>query len=151
VYFFGYGDDAKLAAYFYNYLNNAVVNEAEKYKKSLHFVEQKMLGYHSKTILASFRKGMIYRLNKRLDELKADRTSNVVKSTGTNLVVVKEDKVREEYESLNLKLKKHRSNWDIQNTESFHAGIDRADKVKMAGGNEGGKNSRVMVGAKRTS
>lgn len=145
VYFFGFGDDARLAAYFYNYLNNAVVNESEKYKKSLKFIEQKMAGYHSKSILSSFRKGMIRRLNQRLGELKASRVSNVVKNTGTNLVLIKEDKIKEEYEALGLKLKKHRSSDEIQSADAFYDGSDAAEKVNMAGGIEADSHSRARI------
>ena len=91
IYYFGYGDDAKLAAYFYNYLNNAIANEAIKYKRSMEYINQKIMGYHGKTIMASFRKGMVYRLSDRLEELKSDRVSNVIASTGTDLVIIKDN------------------------------------------------------------
>lgn len=136
VYFFGFGDDAKLAAYFYNYLNNAIVNEAEKYRKTLDYVEQKIMGYNGRSIMASFRKGMMARLVTRLKELKASRVANVVQATGTDLVVVKEDQVRQEYDGLNLKLKTKNSNWDYSSPAAFDSGVESANKVNMAGGLE---------------
>lgn len=134
IYFFGFGDDAKLAAYFYNYLNNVIVNEAEKYKKSDEFMEEKSFGYHGKTLLSSFRKGMIRRLLERLSELKAERSSNIIKTTGTDLVIVKESQVEEEYENLGLKLRTKRTNLTPHNSTSFLSGVNKADEVNMAGG-----------------
>ena len=136
LYFFGYGEDAKLAAYFYNYLNNAVINEAEKYKKSAEYKEQIMMGFHGKTIMSSFRKGMIFRLVDRLEELKNNRTANVLKSTGKDLVIIKDAKVQEEYDNLNLNLTTKKSNHNINNAVSFSSGKNSADNVNMAGGIE---------------
>lgn len=136
VTFFGFGEDAKLAAYFYNYLNNAIVNEAEKFKRSPKYQQQKIMGYHPRTIMSSFRKGMIVRLIGRLEELKASRVANVVQATGNNLVVVKNGQVEAEYEQLNINAKSKKSNWAIENPEAFFVGKEKADGVNMSGGIE---------------
>lgn len=136
VYFFGFGDDAKLAAYFYRYLNEAMTNEARKYRLSLEFVEQKIKGYHGKTIIASFRKGMMIRLIQRLADMKAKRQSNILRTTGTDLVLVKDDQVSEEYDALGIKAKSKKQNWDVTNVEAYGAGVERADNVNMVGGIE---------------
>lgn len=144
VYFFGFGDDARLAAYFYNYLNNAIVNEAERYKKTFEYIDQKIMGFAPRTILSSFRKGMIRRLRNRLVELKASRVSNVVQTTGTNLVLVKDARVNDEYDALGLKLKSHRSNGEINSEQAYNDGKKRADAVNMAGGIEGKEESKQV-------
>lgn len=137
VHFFGFGEDARLAAYFYNYLNNVIVNDAYRFHHSREYRRQRATGYHGKTILASFRKGMIIRLCERLEELKAERVSNVQKTTGTNLVVVKEDRVKEEFEGLNLKLRSVKSNLEFNSAEAFASGVEFANNVNMSGGIEG--------------
>lgn len=136
VHFFGFGEDARLASYFYSYLNNAVVNESEKYKKSVQFYKQKRAGCHGRSILSSFRKGMLSRLIIRLDDLKQSRVSNIVKSTGKNLVIVKTDQVNDEYQSLNLKCKSKKVSWDVPLNLAYRHWFDKGDGVNMAGGIE---------------
>ena len=143
VYFFGFAEDAKLAAYFYNYLNNVIVNESEKYKKSAEYAEQKEYGYHGKTLLSSFRKGMMSRLCYRLHDLKESRVSNIVQSTGTDLVVIKDQHVDKEYKELGLKLTTHRSPTPSNNAASYHSGVDKADKINMVGGIENEETKQI--------
>lgn len=144
VTFFGYGSDAHLASYFYNFINNAIVIESRKYKHGLEFIESKIKGYHTKTIMASFRKGMMIRIIQRLVDLKRERTSNVLKKTGTDLVVVKSETVKDEFKGLELKLKTKKSTLDdVQCFSSYEKGYEKGNKVNLSGGIENKKSERI--------
>lgn len=134
VTFFGWGEDSKLAAYFYSYLNHAVVNAATEYIGTEQYRKSKAAGYGPKTIMKSFRRGMIGRIGGRFAEMKEERTRNVVTKTGTNLVVVKEDAVREEFDKLGMTFRDHKADRTIDCRAAALDGIAKANSINMSGG-----------------
>ncbi len=63
-----------------------------------------------------------------------ERTSNIISTTGTNLVVVKEETVKDEFDKLGLKLRSHESDRSVDCHAAARDGRNKADTINMHGG-----------------
>jgi hypothetical protein len=125
VIFFGYSVDVELAIYIREVCKSAMDFEWNMYKAKL------SVGNRADQ-RKSFMAGMGIRLAQRLRKLKENDT----KTTGTDLVVLKTEMVRNEFQNMNMKMQKGKSySYDANN--AFSAGAQAAENVqfsrKMAG------------------
>lgn len=129
--YFGYETDVEMCVYFYDLIMNALENEIDKYKSTYDYQVDARY-YSPKTVVNSFIKGFTDAIAKKLFLMKHERENNVIKATGTNLVLVKN--VREELE------KKHP---DIKGVD--RKAVQSIDDVSLLG-KESGENLSLNYG-----
>ena len=111
---FGLEHDVEMAQYLYSIVWNAMETATEEYKDSFNY--QNKVGQYGKVsrkrLSVSFQRGMSSRIYHRLQEMKEKRhteentESSTFNGSGTSIVVVKRNKVEDEFEKLNLGLRK---------------------------------------------
>ncbi len=132
--FFGLEPDAMMAEYLYKVIDAAFDTELKRFKKSD--------AYHNtsrrKAATASFKVGFSSGIVSRLLEMKREREAELAnrqreERTGRNLVVVKMEKVEEDFEELGVHLNKGKkgarrcsSNW-----AAYGAGQTASDRVNL--------------------
>lgn len=140
--FAGFKHDVEVALDMFEYLENATERAIEDYKASTDYVEQNKY-HHGRTLVSSFLKGFQARLKVRLDELAEERKVRIQESTGTTLVVMKEDEVNDFVKQKVRRLTSSRSN--ISNTNGYRHGYSAANKVNIHR-KVSGNNSGVLLG-----
>lgn len=100
VVFFGFEQDAEVAAYLYETIANACMSEMKAYQQTDDYKAEREAGESSQAIMQSFLTGMEYRIHDRLHSMRRAKKDKVVKATGTALVELKEARVSEEKEGL---------------------------------------------------
>lgn len=132
--FFGLERDTELAIYLYSTIRVAMGSETFRFKQTREYHDT---SYPARTLSTSFQKGMADRISKRLREMTANRkreeSVEQVKSTGTDLVPVKQSKIDEEFKKLNLNLGKGGliSNKSIS-FEAYMLGKEAGDRVSLS-------------------
>lgn len=126
--FFGLPADVEAAIYLLSLIDIAIVNETEKFKKSLFYTNAKSS--------RSFQFGMAFGIEAKLKDIKAERIAQRARAeqaaqaergeqetaTGTELISLKHEAVQAEYEALNLELgQAPKSKLDIK-PEAFKVG-----------------------------
>lgn len=131
---FGMPSDVEMAKYLYQVVWQAIEDETEKFKQSHAYTNSFCA---RKRASVSFQRGMSVRINRRLREMTDQRheeeiqESPVVDGESTSLIVVKHNKVEEEFEKLSLGLRKQYSNGHKIDNNSYHAGREAGDKVNL--------------------
>lgn len=106
VTFFGFEADVDVACYLFDTLSDAILFELDQYKKSDEYINLTSNGYyHGRTLTTSFIHGIEERIFERIIELANQKHENVEEATGTALVLVKEAKVKEDFDDLGLRLR----------------------------------------------
>lgn len=121
--FFGTPADLEVAVYLYEILSFAIEDDCVK------FMEKE--GYSMKK-RASFRMGFASRVTERLKQLKAERDAAKARmsQTGTNLVVVKEALVKQEFDKLGIRLTKGGTQ-TAADMNAFGAGRAAGERVNL--------------------
>ena len=123
--FFGLASDVAACIATTSIIHTAIEGEAEKYKGRA-------------SARASFRAGMVARLNERLAEMA--RVPAPV--TGNALVVLKNQLVTEEWAKLNMRLRAGTlSNAAVRDGAAFNAGRSAAGRVDLGGAKVAGTRS----------
>lgn len=137
--FFGLEKDTELALYLTDVVRKAIDHETALYKKSSTYANWRG---HRKTITTAFAKGMSYRLSNRFKAMIEERKQNLRKNalyidnkTSTDIVLLKKAKVKSAFDkyksSDGLKLKKKKVSLIRSGLESFHDGMNAAEKISL--------------------
>lgn len=146
--FFGFEEDVNLCVYFYQFILKSCMKAKDEYKKSSRYYDYTYkLGYHGRTLVASFIKGFQITVCRKLDTLYKDRTSQYSQEVGYGLVVVeKKKRVNDEFNSENPTLKIKKSNLEARNKEAFNEGADKGSVLNITQGvNEAKKSSNHQI------
>jgi hypothetical protein len=135
--FFGFEKDIEVAHYISELIYNAMESEFKAFKKTEVY---KYSQGHGKSKRQSFMMGMVIRLIQRMYEMcerrEQERAQRAQQATGTDLIVLKNQVVDEEFakltEQMNMKKTYHKPK--IKAEHALHAGIAAGDKVQL---NEG--------------
>lgn len=133
VAFYGFSTDVNLCTYFYKLITKACINEVEKYKESEEYSMEKAYGIHGKTLVASFIKGFLIRVARKVADLYKDKQSNIPTSQGL-IVVEKEKRVTKAFANLGMKLTTTRDKVNVNN--SFRNGYDKGNSFEITQGVE---------------
>ena len=120
--YFGFPNDVAAAIALTETLVYAMEGDFDRYMLN------NVQSVHGKTLRKNFMVGFAHRVSERLKELKLER--NPV-TTGTALVVLKNQVVEAEAEKLNLQLKKGASNRTTANTAAYEAGQVAGGRVNL--------------------
>lgn len=137
---FGLEPDVEMAKYLYSIVWCAMETATAQYKQSAAYLAGK--GTYSfpvsrKRLSVSFQKGMARRIYHRLQEMKDERRgeedveSPILASSGTSLVVLKRNKVDEEFKQLSVRLTKAPRSKSSFDKQAFGAGKEAGDKVNL--------------------
>lgn len=147
---FGLSTDVEMAKYLYGIIWDAMNTATTGYKDS----ESYKLGKGSydircprKKLSVSFQKGMSGRISHRLREMmhtrhveerqeapvimEVDAITGKSVNTGTSLITVKRDKVKDAFEQLGIRLKKAARNPSYNDRSAFSKGQEAGDKVNL--------------------
>lgn len=103
--FLGFEQDVQLCHYFYKLILTSALAESQTFKKSEHYRRTIANGYHGRTAVSSFLKGYSYRVAEKMEEMYRGRKEEMSRNGEFGLVVSrKEDKVKEGFLNLNMKL-----------------------------------------------
>lgn len=146
--FFGVETDVELAKYITSVITSCFEGEYKTFKESETY---KNYSGHRRVLNTDFRRGFAGRINDRLYELKANATKEYSNNTGTALVVVEKDKyVQEEFEKLNMRLRKtYRQTRYVRSGGAYSAGASAGNKVNLnrpVGNNAGGASTKQIAG-----
>jgi hypothetical protein len=131
---FGLETDVEMCKYLYNMVYNAIEGETARFKQTDVYTK----GVRRKQLSVSFQKGMSVRISNRLQNMmilrhKEETQEGVAfaEATGTSLVVVKRNKVEDEFEALNLGLRKAaRAAFSVNDTAYGH-GQQAGERVNL--------------------
>jgi len=119
--FFGLPTDVDAAKYLYHIIYSAIETETIAFKLS---------GEYTKRDTTSFKKGIVARIYTRLHDII--RQNREIQSTKTSLVVVKNHKIDEEFEKLNLNLKKPQIQNQNIKRDAFMAGYRAGENIQLS-------------------
>lgn len=145
VAFFGFEEDVDLCIYFYDFIIKACMKAKEEYKKGEDYYNYThQLGYHGRTLVASFVKGFQLIVCEKLNALYSERTSQYSREVGYGLVVVKKKKrVNDEFKIENPSLKIHRSNLEVGCDGAYREGVEEGAKTNITQGVNKAKESNT--------
>jgi len=125
--FFGFNLDVKLCLHFAQMLQDCLELEIKNFKKSEKYKELVSI-YQPKIIIKNIIKGFSYSLYERFEGMRQEK---IVISSGTSLMVIKTQQVKNEFQRLynNIKISKN-SDWHLIKS-AFMYGEDCADKVQF--------------------
>lgn len=135
--FFGLETDVEMVKYLYSMILQAIETETGKFKLAPAYVNADM---HRKRLTSSFQKGMVGRISSRLSKMTRQRQNEETEeeilvpngtSTQTSLIVVKRNKVKDEYEKLSLGLRKHQSVNHRIHLSAYDAGKAAGEKINL--------------------
>lgn len=96
--FFGYEEDVEMCIYFYELICRSTLKAKDMYKYDIDYLHEKQKGKHGKTMMASFIKGFIWGVCRKMNNMYADRVKNIHQKYG--LVVLKSEDVKTQFDSL---------------------------------------------------
>lgn len=120
--FFGYNADVELAEYIREVCKRAMETEWKQ------FVANNDLTGHKRAHRKNFMIGMSDRIAKRLRTLKESHTES---TTGTELVVLKNQLVVQALNERNVNIRKNNRKVTYNDDDSFRSGQDAGDRVKF--------------------
>lgn len=132
VTFFGYEQDVELCAYFYTFIIRACLNEKEKYTKSEDFKVLK-IGFHGRTLVASFITGFIYGINRKMQSMYEERQKDSPQEVGL-MILDKKSRVDQQYKDQNIKTRLVNNAGVIHEIWAFNNGIQQAEKTQLSQG-----------------
>lgn len=133
IVFFGSESDRQVAAYLLETIRNSMEYEYKQYKKTDQY---KQNPYHGKTIRYSFMLGMALRIQDRIYEIIQHQQQNR-DSTGTDLVVKKDQMVQDEFDKQHGKVKKqYQQQAPAKAYNALTEGYQAGDNVNLTTGIE---------------
>jgi hypothetical protein len=139
--FFGDAVDLELIEYLFKVIHSAMETESKRFKNS---VEYKECPVSRKTAYVSFQKAMAWRVSQRLSEIKRENDIAMKqKVTGTALVVLKDQLIKEEFSAWSDKMGyKLTTVYRVQTPiygKAYEKGLAAGDRVNLSrplGGNK---------------
>lgn len=125
--FFGMPVDVEIAKGLMNLIYNCMEFQATLFKCSDTYKKASA----GKTARDSFLKGMAFTISSRLNEMSNSRHNEIKKTTGRDLVIIKDEIVNDEFNKLNLKIKKVSAKSLVKELESFEKGIEKGKEVNL--------------------
>lgn len=140
---FGYKTDVEIVEYFSDFILKACQTEISKYKESEDF-ECLIRFYSPQKIINSFIGGFTYRIQQKVKDLKTKKTLEIEKSTGTNLICLKNEMIKRSFDEKhsNLKSSYYRPPKSLQS--AFKSGDNSAKGVSLNNGVNQGRNSLLI-------
>lgn len=130
--FFGFSQDVEFAVYFMEMLSATIKSDCEAFSRSKECLEN---GNHPQSNKRSFMIGMESRLRDRIIKLTKEKKETVRDATGTSLVPVKQEKIKEEFDDLGIKLRNTRGHRPRVNSQSaYKAGRKAGKNVSLGRG-----------------
>ena len=133
--FFGLETDVEMAKYLFQTIVNAMDTEVVNFKQSEIYLD----GYDSKKRLStSFLRGMASRISAQLRDMTDRRHKDESKATVhegvgecTDIVLIKRDKVEDEFSKLGLRLRSKQSYSSRTNFNAYDEGYEAGGKVNL--------------------
>lgn len=132
VTFFGFEQDADLCVYFYDFILRSCLSEKDKYMKSNEVKVLKSM-YHGKTLASAFIKGFLVAISEKMDDMYKDRNRTIEQKAGL-VVFDKMNKVTQQYQEQNIKVRKVQNRLDVMVESAFLQGQERGNKVELIQG-----------------
>ncbi|GEN74104.1 DUF2786 domain-containing protein [Chryseobacterium lathyri] len=129
--FFGFEEDTELCAYFYNLIVKTCLKEKDLYLKSSEGKEA-LFFYHGRTVSSSFIKGFLIKVSYKMEEMYKNKVSNLPEQTGL-MVIRKEAKVKEQFDSMNLKIKATKTDFTYTQM-GLNAGLQKGEEFHLTQG-----------------
>lgn len=139
--FFGDAVDLELVEYLFRVIHSAIETESQRFKNS---VEYRECPVSRKTAYVSFQKAMASRVSQRLNEIKRENDIAMkAKVTGTALVVLKDQLIKEEFAAWSDKNNYRLTNvYRVQTPiygKAYEKGLAAGDRVNLSRPLGGGK------------
>ncbi|CAL2095837.1 conserved protein of unknown function [Tenacibaculum sp. 190524A02b] len=143
--FFGFEEDTELCGYFYNFIVKTCLKEKAKYMKSKDYAYLKQL-YHGRTLAASFIKGFINGISSKMNKMYNDRKTELSSEKYSLMVIDKKTKVKDQFESLNMKIKSVSMKQIIAEESAFNQGKKIGKNINLVQGvNQSKKQSTLSL------
>jgi len=127
--FFGLEHDTAMARYLYEVVDRAIAVETAAFKRN-----STATGAALRMATQSFARGMAHRVAVRLMEMRKERDAEVTRqraSTGTALMVIKEQMVEDAFKQTSIKLVSCKHRVRISNGSAYHQGYEAGAKVNL--------------------
>ncbi len=143
---FGTESDVDMTIYLAEMLKGAINQELNAFKLS---PDYRLSGKHGKTVSHAFSRGMVSRINSRLRELMEANKNEVKISTGTSLIVLKGQLLKENFEKLNMRLRKAVSTTTkIQDSYAYAKGQEAGSRVNLSRPVGNSSNTLLRIGSR---
>lgn len=129
VCFFGYKEDVKLCTYFYELILSICMREKNKFLSSDTGISLRKSA-NGRTISSNFIKGFLNRIDQRLYQMYQEKKEES-NSKERSLVLVKSDRVKEEFIKLDFKIKSVSLKEVISEMRSYNFGQEKAEDVQL--------------------
>ncbi len=129
--FFGMETDIHLASYLYTVIDRAIETETEKFKQSPEYTQRHG---HGRGYVSSFQKGMASRIYHRLQamhDVRMQDEQRPIASCGTSIIVLKNRRLKDEFEKIGLRLTNRRSSSRISRGGAYASGKEAGDRVNL--------------------
>jgi hypothetical protein len=133
---FGFETDVVVYEYLYYLIQRAIERETGSFTM-LNFEYNQMSKFHQRQARDSFSLGLVDRVGERLKEMRNHRDQWHKQATGTSLVVVKSAQVQDEFDKLNLDLRKSKTRRTAGDAAAFSRGRSAGDRVGLNKGVKG--------------
>ena len=140
---FGLEADTEMFAYLYAVIDGAMKRELADFKKSERYTAEHVDGGWRRSMTNGFQKGMASEISSRLRDMKKAREAKVreMRTTGTDLVVVKMERVNEEFKTSGVRLRANQGRRSYGDGTSRAAGREAGGRVNLGkavgGGSKG--------------
>ncbi len=144
--FFGHEQDVALCGYFYKMISKTCLIEKDKYLKSDRYNQLKK-HYHGRTLSSSFIKGFLVEVVYKMQKMYEEREKNIPQSYGL-MVVEKKEKVKNEFQELNLKIHFEKTKELKGERKAFEDGLEKGAELNLVQGISQSKEvSRYFIGS----
>ena len=133
LYYFGTEMDVDCCIYFTNLISNTMFNETIKYRKTPKYWELAK-SFSPQEIKKDFQNGFIIGVASKIENLIQEKKSNVIKSTGKDLVLVKDQEVKDAFSEMSSDIKEVKPRRRHYNSEAVFDGIEKGEQVNLAYG-----------------
>jgi hypothetical protein len=130
--FFGFKEDIELCSFFYTTIVKSCLYEKDLYIQSSEYNRLKQ-GFHGKTLVASFIKGFLIEISKKMIEMYENRKSNTPESYGL-MIIDKLSRVKEQYENKNLRVRIKKDTGIKGVREAFASGLSKGRDFEIVQG-----------------
>lgn len=137
--YFGFEQDADVAAYMYNMISNVILSELERFKSSAMYKYGRENSINGRTLTTSFLYGIEERIGGRIKEMADAKKEKVQAATGTALVIVKSERILEEFSDLGIKLSSSSSHRKAGSYAARDAGRAAGNNVNLNSGISGNR------------
>lgn len=130
--FFGHETDVAMCGYFYNVIAKTVLKEKAKYLKSENYKFLSRFN-HGRSLSANFIKGFLIEVVYKMKAMYKERQSNIPESFGL-MVLNKKEKVKFEFQELDLDIKRQKAKEINAENEAFNDGSEIGKRLQLIQG-----------------